>query len=221
MDCFDIRREKLELLIAKKGNIDQLAKSIKKSPAQISHIRNEVRNMGERMAREIEEKLRLPQGWMDNQQDFFVSDRMSSLAHGHHPNERRVPIVPASELTPEFIKISHAHSNYDTVVVKKEVPLGTFATEIFDNSMAPDLNLDDLVVFIQDCDKLKPENIVIACDNEGNAFVRNYYDLGDGDFELAPSNPAWPKITSKKSKITLLGKCIMNIPALVDFRLKR
>lgn len=69
----DIRHAKLLLLIAQHGTIQKLADALGKSHSQISQLRNQsahsttgrVRVIGDDLAREIEAKLRLGDGWMD------------------------------------------------------------------------------------------------------------------------------------------------------------
>ena len=70
----DIRHANLLLLIEQAGSTQALADQLEKSHSQISQLRNQSvhsgtgkpRTVGDDLAREIEQKLRLPKGWMDN-----------------------------------------------------------------------------------------------------------------------------------------------------------
>ncbi|MDI4633320.1 hypothetical protein J7U46_09700 [Pelomonas sp. V22] len=69
-----IRHANLLALIHYAGSIQKLADALNKSHSQLSQLRNQVvhstsgkpRTIGDDLAREIEEKLQLPGGWMDN-----------------------------------------------------------------------------------------------------------------------------------------------------------
>lgn len=60
-----IRREKLLELIAEYGNIERVAALADQSASYLSQVKNQTRNMGNRVARSIEMGLGLPEGWMD------------------------------------------------------------------------------------------------------------------------------------------------------------
>lgn len=65
MELHEIRRENLALLIKRFGSQAKLAELIGIEPPFISQINTGIRNMGERFARDIEQKLNLPHGAMD------------------------------------------------------------------------------------------------------------------------------------------------------------
>lgn len=80
MDVSDIRRENLRILAKQLGGQARLAEKLGKSEAQVSgwfsDNPNSKRNVGTRLAREIEVLLGKPRGWMDHQQkdDYFDQD---------------------------------------------------------------------------------------------------------------------------------------------------
>ena len=62
----EVRRQRLlELLDRHGGQKIALAKALGKSPAQVSQWCNHFRTISEDSAREIEQALKLPPGWMD------------------------------------------------------------------------------------------------------------------------------------------------------------
>lgn len=63
----EIRRENLRTLINESGNNRVFAEKVGKSEAQISHLAGlgAVKVIGEKLAREFEEKTGKPRGWMD------------------------------------------------------------------------------------------------------------------------------------------------------------
>ena len=78
MDATEIRRENMRLLAKQLGGQNRLAEKLGKSEAQIGALigRTTMRNIGPRLAREVEERLGTPRGWLDHQQkeDYFDQD---------------------------------------------------------------------------------------------------------------------------------------------------
>ena len=80
MDAAQIRRENLRLLAKQLGGQARLAEKLGKSEAQISALFSDnqqaKRNIGTRLARQIEQRLGKPHGWLDHQQkeDYFDQD---------------------------------------------------------------------------------------------------------------------------------------------------
>ena len=68
----ELRVINLKALIRKHQTQKNLSIAIDMATTQISGILNNVRSMGEKRARKIEDKLSLPDGWMD--QDHTVNE---------------------------------------------------------------------------------------------------------------------------------------------------
>ena len=69
MNSTEIRRENARMLAAQYGGLTKLGEKLGRSDSQISQIIGErpIRGIGGRLARTIEKKLGLPDGWMDVQ----------------------------------------------------------------------------------------------------------------------------------------------------------
>lgn len=68
MNIHDIRRQNLRALVGDgKGATTHFAERVGKDRSQISQLLSD-KNMGSNVARDIEEALGLPEGWMDNLQ---------------------------------------------------------------------------------------------------------------------------------------------------------
>ncbi len=88
MDIYEIRLARLTVLLQRhRNNKAELARSINKAPAQVSQWFASHRRIGESVAREIEDRLRLGEGWMD---------RPLSLEE-EPPKDRDQPTDPALE----------------------------------------------------------------------------------------------------------------------------
>lgn len=80
----EIRRNNLALLVRKEGSQAALANRLGKDRRQVNQWlgRKGARDMGNESAREIEQSLRLPAGWMDHPQDSPGRADESGPAHG-------------------------------------------------------------------------------------------------------------------------------------------
>lgn len=74
MNSKDIRRENLRALAKSIGGITQLAKKLKKSQSQISHLigQNPIKNVGDRLASQIENEFNKPHGWLDHEHPELI-----------------------------------------------------------------------------------------------------------------------------------------------------
>ena len=91
MEVADIRREKLRQYIKENFRTRaEFAEKIGKSPAQVSMWfmkKNEgKRDIGEKLAREIEKKLGLPKYWMDQRHDEVTDGSHASVSPQIIPN---------------------------------------------------------------------------------------------------------------------------------------
>jgi hypothetical protein len=78
MDIYEIRRRNLARIVKEKnGTIVELAKQAETSANYLTQVLSErvARHMGSTVARRIESKLELPEGWMDS-----VTDTPSGLS---------------------------------------------------------------------------------------------------------------------------------------------
>lgn len=109
MDIREIRRRRLEQLLRQErfaGEKASLARAIGKAPAQVSQWCNEVRTISEDVARQIEERLKLPKLWMDQAirsdepkvMQLIAAEPVGPLADWPF---RRVSRSDLAQLTPE------------------------------------------------------------------------------------------------------------------------
>jgi SOS-response transcriptional repressor LexA len=67
MNVKEIRRENLRLLAHQVGGVAEIARRLEKSTSQISHLigPHPIKNIGDRIAADIERRFEKPIGWMD------------------------------------------------------------------------------------------------------------------------------------------------------------
>lgn len=68
MDIKTIRHANLQLLIDRYGSQKRLAEAADLDPGHLSQLHTGHRKIGDKVARDIEERLHLPFGWMDQRQ---------------------------------------------------------------------------------------------------------------------------------------------------------
>lgn len=90
MDIKEVRRVNLQRLIADYESQQALADAVDLTPAVFSQIINKRRNMGEKMARKVEARLGLVNGWLDRQQREEESN-VRELPENYHVV--RVPVL--------------------------------------------------------------------------------------------------------------------------------
>ncbi len=74
MNSKDIRRENLRALAKSIGGITALARMLGKSQSQISHLigQNPIKNIGDRLAGQIEKVFSKAHGWLDHEHPELV-----------------------------------------------------------------------------------------------------------------------------------------------------
>jgi len=84
MDAYTYRKKNLTLLIKKWGGATRLAEKLDRSLSQISQLTGTSPrpNIGHRLARSIEKKLELPEGWMDQDHSEYPAVQEESAEHG-------------------------------------------------------------------------------------------------------------------------------------------
>lgn len=95
MDINEIRRKKLRNLIEKAKSQTEFAEKIGKDPSYLSQVAgiNPSKNIGTRVARSIEKKLKLPEGWMDQDHSGHPAVQEESEEYGAQP------IIPVYTIT--------------------------------------------------------------------------------------------------------------------------
>ncbi|WP_145929202.1 hypothetical protein [Chromobacterium vaccinii] len=80
MESKEFRRANLLALIEQYGTIRHLAEKVDVAPNHLSLVKNHVRNMGDKLARRIEEAVGKPVGWMDLPHDGGDLDLAQDVA---------------------------------------------------------------------------------------------------------------------------------------------
>lgn len=205
----ETRRQNLKNLIEKfsKTNKEFSAK-VGKTPQQISQILSGARNMGEKIARDIEAKAELEKGYLDI--DHNVDELKPAI------KTKRIPVL-------SWVQAGNPHDTGDcdyseTMVVEEYIPDGCFGLRVRGDSMVPEFHEGDpIIVNPNIC--TKPGDFVIArvCSVAGTCetTLKQYALVGVDEygrevFELRPLNSLYAPLRSDKLQIEILGVVIEN-----------
>lgn len=222
MNVKEIRKANLKALSNSIGGISALAERIGRSQSQISHIigKNPVRNIGSRMAKEIEKAFDKPEGWLDN-----IHDNLSEQPHIDYGFLKNIPgmapLIPVLDFKKAAMPKQVANpkgqpglelADYDFVVLDsftRKIGNYTFAIVAQDNSMQPEITLDDILVIDPD-ETIVPGDIVVAkLDSAEEVIIRKYRLKDNNTVELIPLNQDWPTtVITQDNPGRVIGKLI-------------
>lgn len=202
IDLAKTRRENLQKIREKRfGTNAELARAVKRSSSQINDMLTGTKSFGSKLARQFEELLTLPTGYLDEPHE------LEKLPIGRGKKIPVLSFVQAGSPT------SSGQNSYDEYIdVPETMPDGSYAVKIRGHSMEPEFQEGEIVV-VDPTLSARPGDFVIArvansYDNE--ATIKQYAVTGidrNGveTFELRPLNPLFPTLSSEDLDIDLLG----------------
>lgn len=126
----------------------------------------------------------------------------------------KVPIiskVQAGQWTEIYDKIDT--SGYEYLITDLDISEEGFALEITGDSMEPDFIEGDYII-VDPKEKPATGEFVVAINGDYEATFKKYRETGEIDeygrvhFELIPLNPDYPKMSSERQQITIIGTMI-------------
>lgn len=194
MELSKIRQTKLKNLVNSAG-LGEFADRVGRSKTQISNLTTGWRNMGEKLAREFEQKLALEPGYFDKPEAGVVITNIKNL------DSRPVPLITWESLLSE-----DSGTSGEVLMASKITPSNAFAITVIDKSMEPVFTTGDTLI-IDPNKPPKPSSYVIAiADNEG--ILRKYRVVSKDTYELVPLNSDYPTLSSETSNIEIRGVVI-------------
>lgn len=138
MNVKDIRRENLRSLARSEGGITAIAKKLGKSQSQISHLigTRPIKNIGDRLASEIEEAFDKTHGWLDKEHFRVSSESGVYVISNDAPRLLNwTPILKWEDL--QFGKILEGaiERTQEFIPIAFEVSPETFALRVEDDTM--------------------------------------------------------------------------------------
>ncbi len=202
LDIPATRRENLQKIRDKRFSSNaELARAIERASSQVNDMLTGTKSFGPKVARAIEEKLKLPRGYLDEPHEL----EKVPMRFG-----KKIPIL-------SFVQAGNWTNTGDDsfdewIDVPEDMPDGSYGLKIRGKSMEPAFYQGEIVI-VDPTLSANPGDYVLARvanspDNE--ATIKQYAVTGidrNGveTFELRPLNPLFPTLSSKEFEINLLG----------------
>lgn len=221
-----IRLERLSALAKQhKWNDRQLSEQICRKPAQISAWRNGTRTIGEKIARDIEERLKLPRFFLDERPGApptapVVAEAVATYAppferfHGLKRQDTKsapaVPILKRAQLS----LITTENTGEELAAIPRFSPRSpdisskAKAFVVDDLSMSPDYLPGDIVV-LDPCVQHRAGDVVLIETKDGDLLLRRFRVHSGPIWEAAPSNSqAYNTLRSDADEIEVVAVVI-------------
>ena len=202
IDLATIRRENLKKIRERRFPTNsELARAIGRSPSQVNDMLSGTKSFGSKIARSIEETLKLPAGYLDEPHELE-----SIPSH----RGKRIPVL-------SFVQAGYptdtGNDSYDEWInVDDNTPDGSYALRINGKSMEPVFCQGDIVIVDPTLSARAGDYVVARVANcyENEATLKQYavtgFDKnGVETFELRPLNPLFPTLSSTSLELILVG----------------
>lgn len=190
----DTRRHNLELLITRSGTLERCAEIGDTNWVYLSQLRHAAadskngrpREMGVRLARKLEQKFGLPNGWMDKDH---------SVEPPQVEGPEQVTVVPVDVSNSPHVRWGET--------MTAQLP-AVFAATIPDDAMAPRVRRGDVVRFSS---LLKPAagDGVLVTDARGRWYFRLYKEITPQEWEAHALNDAYTAMAANKYELSVIA----------------
>lgn len=214
-DTKEIRRANLRLLAEQYGGQRALAEKADLVPSQLNHIigLNPVRNLGEKLARKIEQNLGLSHGVLDYPLPTNLSLDMLLTQTSVCLPLIDVSVVSDSMNTVEMQKISDGILTRKWLIDNGLTSEKVFEYQFLDSNMQPNLMPNDRLIIDAAQNELSDENVFLLCLN-GRLQVKRFFRLLGDEFKLSSDNSdksLFPDLIihiAKMNEIGVIGRII-------------
>lgn len=214
-DTKEIRRANLRLLAEQYGGQRALAEKADLVPSQLNHIigLNPVRNLGEKLARKIEQNLGLSHGVLDYPLPTNLSLDMLLTQTSVYLPLIDVSVVSDSINTVEMQKISDGILTRKWLIDNGLTSEKVFEYQFLDSNMQPNLMPNDRLIIDAAQNELSDENVFLLCLN-GRLQVKRFFRLLGDEFKLSSDNSdksLFPDLIihiAKMKEIGVIGRII-------------
>lgn len=194
MNVKSTRRENLRLLAQAVGGITSLANRLNKSQGQISHLigLNPTKNIGDKLAAEIEQAFNKPPGWLDwQQQNLSVELDRQEI--------RYIPVLAGTDII-EWLQPTNAlkyRSNLQQLAVAAHFSSSAFAFKMPNDTMEAPLGVSfpkgATLIVEPECVMKDLSFVLVSLDHSRDLIVRQI--THDGPQRLLKAiNPRYPLI---------------------------
>lgn len=193
MENKEIRRLRLLELLKSHGTLAAIGEKTETPANYLSTVKNREREMGDKVARRIEEKLGLPKGWMD---------RMDDQEAEQVP---RVPVVGTAQLGDDgyWEETGHPTGHGEGFVRYPSKDKNAYALRVKGDSMRPRIKPGEFVV-VEPSHAIVPGDEVLVKTKDGRCMVKVLGFHRNGALELLSINEDHRPITLDREKVELL-----------------
>lgn len=213
MENKEIRRANLDALIAQMGSAKAVADATDTDVTYIRNIKNNVRDMGDEIARRFEEKLHKPRGWMDALQ---TRPRHDDAKPPHNTAQERgiaeygvgvseVPVVGTAQLGDDgyWLELDYPTGHGEGFVLYPTRDQNTYALRVKGDSMRPRIKPGEFVV-VEPNHAVAPGDEVLVKTADGKSMVKVLGSRRSGFVELLSINEDHRPITLDEEAIVSL-----------------
>lgn len=195
-DDAEIRRRNLKLLGMGPA---ELARRIENGKGYVSELLSGKKSFGEKKAREIEEKMGWPRGWLDTPR----------LAHELDANATPSAAVKNSQAQPLIVTnvTIPPTTTWEELMSADALP-ETFVIEMPDDALRGVVDRGTLMIFKTSLSP-GPEKIVVCEDGEGNRYVRRYALVRGARWQAQTTNPSYLPLDSDADSLKVLATAWM------------
>lgn len=208
------RKAVLTELVRKYGGVRALAVAISRPPEQLYTILSDRRNVGDKLARSIEEKLGLENGALDVHPQGNLDNDSPETARIEEKKETvKISRVPLLSCVQAGQPTDFGDIEFDEYVeVIGDLPDGCYGLKVSGDSMLPLIDHGDVVI-VDPNRWPRPGDCVVArseLENLSEATIKRYYPIGFDEtgreiFEARPFNPEYPVMHSVHQKLFVVG----------------
>lgn len=222
MDIKGIRRENLRRLRKKDENQREQADRLGISPAYLSQIMTGHRDLGEKVAREIEVQIGLPPFWLD-QPHGRTDEGLRVLTHPHLDHAGHILRVPLFDATPSM-GLGAARPERDTVLgslpVSQEwvrrnlvisAPKNLAVLTAYGDSMAPTFSDGDMLLVDRGITEIKVDAVYVLALHDELYVKRVQRRITDGAIIIKSDNDLYDPIVlsnGEYKQLCVLGRVL-------------
>lgn len=207
MDISEIRRKKLRSIRDELGGDTALSEVLGKSLSQIGQIigENYTRNIGSRLARQIEPKIKKPAGWLDSLSPLLNQELADYNVESAVSRTSQVPLISWVAAggyleTQDLFNVGDSEELIDTGLKTSK---NAFALRVRGDSMTSTDGVsfpDGIIIVVEPTMQPEPGDYVIVNNGDNEATFKQLIKDGS-DWYLKPLNTRYPMKPLGSSKV--------------------
>lgn len=217
-DIAEIRRAKLKSLISQYPSQVAFATAVEKSPQQIGGMISGSKSFGRKIARDIETKLGLPEGYLDQPENESKFIKLSSLDNPAESDWLRIPLLdieascgPGTDSRlPDIVGGIDIAPDFLMTLPGVVSPRGLHVVNAHGDSMEPTIMDKAFCVVDTSQTRILADGIYVLVAEE-QIFIKRLQRNLDGTLMLLSDNPLYKPQTIDKGTIertTVVGRVV-------------